>query len=234
MKTNNKKYTFFHYEVIILTIFIFIEVLILTTCILFNDSIHKIEVEPITISSFTYELEETKQDIVGIEKTVNPVDKAIEKMQLEMNEIKAIEDKKEWFLAYKDIVYRYSKWIDTPETVFDYFTEEEMDLILRAVETECYDQDFISKANVASVIFNRIELGGEFGDNVTEIITTPKQFAHGITSITQDTILATMYAWEIEDTTDGCVAFRSDKNAPDKWRKWNKIFKDDAGHYFYK
>lgn len=193
---------------------------------------------------------ETKQEIIEIkaipieettevihtqtpQSTLDPYETAILNMQLDMEEIKSIEDKKEWFLAYKDVLFKYKKWIDLPETVFDCFTSKEVDLILKAVETECYDQNFESKCNVASVIFNRIEIKGEFGDSVEEIITRPKQFAYGRDIITEDTILAVMYAWEIEDTTYGCVAFRS-KSKPEKWRKWERQFIDDAGHGFYK
>lgn len=165
--------------------------------------------------------------------TPDPYGTAMLNMQSDMEEIEAIEDKKEWFLAYKEILFKYYEWIDLPETVFDCFTDEEIDLILKAVETECYDQNFESKCNVASVIFNRIEIKGEFGDSVEEIITRPKQFAYGRDIITEDTILAVMYAWEIEDTTDGCVAFRS-KDKPPKWRKWTRQFVDDAQHAFYK
>lgn len=78
-----------------------------------------------------------------------------QRMQQELAEIEAIEDREEWFLAYKDIIYKYYKWFGAPETVFDVYTEEELMLIFRTVETECFDADFISKCNVASVIFNR-------------------------------------------------------------------------------
>lgn len=190
------------------------------------------ESTPILTSEFTYDLDVT--DVTEeVKEVIDPIEEATKRMQEEMEEIESITDKKEWFLAYKDIVYRYTKWFDPPETVFDCFTEEEIDLIFRAVETEVYDKDFNSKANVASVIFNRIERGGKFGNTVEKVITAPKQFAYGRTNITKDTILAVMYAWEIEDTTDGCVAFRSDIQL-EKWRKWNYVFTDDAGHHFYR
>lgn len=156
-----------------------------------------------------------------------------EQMQQEMLEIKYIEDQKEWFLAYKDIIFKYIKWIEVPQTIFDVYTEEEITLMCRTVETECYDQDFASKCNVASIIFNRIEQGGEFGNSVTEVITKENQFAYGRENITQDTILSIMYVYEIGDTTDECIAFRSDCS-PETWYGWKYSFTDDAGHHFYK
>ena len=161
----------------------------------------------------------------------------IEEYETKIAEIKNIEDTKEWFLDYKEINFKYVNWIDPPETVFDVFTEEEVRLICRAVETECYQQNFDSKVNVASVIFNRIE-SGKFGDTVNEVITSPNQFDYGRKNLSEDTILAVQYAFEIEDTTDGCIAFRSGK-LPEKWytwgdNYWTRIFVDDAGHGFYK
>ena len=157
----------------------------------------------------------------------------IEEYESKLEEIKQIEDTKEWFLAYKDLSFKYIKWIYHSETVFDAFTEEEVRLICKAVETECYQQNFDSKVNVASVIFNRIGIGGEYGDSVKEVITKPNQFAYGRDNLSEDTILAVQYAYEIMDTTDGCVAFRSGK-LPEKWYSWKLIFVDEAGHGFYK
>ena len=166
------------------------------------------------------------------EKETDQLEVISQKMQQELSEIESIEDREEWFLAYKDIIYKYYKWFGAPETVFDAYTEEELILIFRTVETECYDADFISKCNVASVIFNRFE-SGEFGDTIEEVITSPNQFAYERECITESTILSVMYVYEIGDTTDGCVAFRSDQ-CPMKWRSWEYVFTDDAGHNFYR
>lgn len=161
------------------------------------------------------------------------IEEKIQQMQQELTEIESIEDRQEWFLAYKDIIFKYVKWFGMPQTIFDAYTEEEITLICRVVETECYDQDFMSKCNVASVILNRVEQGGEFGGSVTEVITKKNQFAYYREDITQDTILSIMYVYEIGDTTDGCIAFRSDRS-PETWYGWKRMFADDAGHHYYK
>ena len=36
-----------------------------------------------------------------------------------------------------------------------------------------------------------------------------------------------------EDTTNGCIAFRSDCS-PNEWNSWTKQFTDESGHTFYK
>lgn len=182
---------------------------------------------------------EEVEEVEEIIKTTEEI--KLEEFNTNLAEIEYLkkESKEEWFIAYKNLTFEYVEWIGMPITVFDAFTEDEVRLICRAVETETYDQDFDSKVNVACVIFNRIE-SGKFGDTVTEVITNPNQFAYGRKKITESTILAVMYAYEIEDTTDGCIAFRSGE-PPEKWyinktktKYWTRQFIDDAGHGFYK
>lgn len=163
----------------------------------------------------------------------DPTELIIQEAQGKIYDISVIEDKEQWFIAYKKIIEEYKDVIDPPLTIYDYFTEEEIYLIQRVVETECYDQDFMSKCNAASVVMNRIEIGGEFGDTIEEVITKENQFAYWRKDITESTILAVEYAFQIEDTTGGCIAFRSDEK-PDEWYGWEYAFIDDAGHHFYR
>lgn len=181
-------------------------------------------VEPTIMSTITYEIEEVvnEPDIYEI---------AMQEMQEKMSELDSTTDKKEWFLAYKDIVFKYVEWIDPPETIFDYFTEDEVNLICRVVETETYQCDFDSKVNVANVVINRLE-SGRFGDTVEEIITTERQFAYWREIITEDTILAVMYAYEMEDTTFGALYFHSNEKT-DTFCGNEFIFQDETGHNFY-
>ena len=51
---------------------------------------------------------EEETELSEIEKLNNEVDAAIENMNVEMAEIESIKDKKEWFIAYKGIVDKYS------------------------------------------------------------------------------------------------------------------------------
>lgn len=188
---------------------------------------HKNDVsEPVLLSDITYEI--VFEEVI---EEPDPYEIAIQEMQEKMKEIDSIEDKKEWFLAYKNIVFKYIKWIDPPETIFDYYSSDEIDLICRVVETETYQCDFDSKVNVANVVLNRIE-SGEFGETVEEVITTESQFAYGRKSITKDTLFAVMYAYEIEDTTSGALYFHSNEKT-DTFCGRNYIFSDDAIHHFY-
>lgn len=157
----------------------------------------------------------------------------IQEAQRKMYDISTIENEEQWFIAYKKIIDEFRDVIDPPLTIYDYFTDEEIYLIQRAVETECYDQDFISKCNVANIIINRLKIGGEFGNTIEEVITKENQFAYWRKDITESTVLAVEYAYQIEDTTGGCIAFRSGE-LPKEWLKWVLVFIDDAGHGFYK
>lgn len=188
---------------------------------------HKNDIsEPVLLSDITYEI--VFEEVI---EEPEPYEIVIQEMQEKMSEIESIEDSKEWFLAYKDIVFEYAEWIDPPETIFDYFTEDEVNLICRVVETETYQCDFDSKVNVANVVINRLE-SGRFGDTVEEIITTERQFAYWREIITEDTILAVMYAYEMEDTTFGALYFHSNEKT-DTFCGNEFIFQDEAGHNFY-
>ena len=194
------------------------------------NSIEEIISAPIEIKE-TIEYE-VKQDIVTEEFIIDYYTLANNEYFAKMLELECGEiSKEEWYLGYKQLICEYAEYLALPETVYDVFTEEEIYLIQRAVETEVYQASFESKVNVASVIFNRIN-DGRFGDTVKKVITNPGQFAWHRTKISDSTILAVEYAFEIGDTTGGCIAFRSDRK-PEKWGKWTYSFSDDAVHHFY-
>lgn len=141
-------------------------------------------------------------------------------------------DKRAWFILYKSIQEEYDDYLDSPESIYDYFTDEQIVMMQKCIETETYQCSFEAKVNVACVILNRVE-HDEYPTDPVEIITSKNQFAYSRNNITEDTILALEYAFMIEDTTNGCIAFRSDCS-PDTWYGWTKQFTDDSGHTFYK
>ena len=172
-------------------------------------------------------------ELSEIEKLNNEVDAAIENMNVEMEEIESIENKKEWFIAYKEIVDRYSYILEPPEGIYDYYTDEELDMFFRVVQAEIGDEyTFEQKCNVASVILNRIE-HYKFSDEMLEILT-PQQFetvkngSYKNVKVSEDTILACEYVFMIEDTTDGCLFFDSNKAL-----NYEFVF-NDGTHNFYK
>ena len=152
-------------------------------------------------------------------------------------EILCIQDNKEFFLEYKKLIDEYSEWCDPPESIYDCFSEEELNLLFRVVEAEATAGGFDEKANVASVIFNRLE-HEKFGDTLNEILI-PSQFsplsdgrAYKV-KITEDTILACEYAFMIDDTTDGAIYFEAKgSNVHAAYAEF--LFQDSIGHKFYK
>ncbi len=161
------------------------------------------------------------------------IDNAIEEMNYEMTEIETITDKKEWFIAYKNIIEEYSYIIDPPETIYDYFSEEELDLLFHVVQAEVGDEySFESKVNVANVIFNRF-YHERFPDTLSDILVRD-QFSpiadgrYKEVEVTEDTILACEYAFTMDDTTDGCLFFDSNNTL-----NYQFVF-DDGAHNFYK
>ena len=112
-------------------------------------------------------------------------------------------NKEEWFKNYKAIQEEYSDWIDKDETIYDYFDQDELDLLFRIVETEVRgNENFDEKVNVASVIFNRIE-HEDFPMTLTDVLTEYPQFSSYISGayrnveVTDTTILACEYAFQI-------------------------------------
>lgn len=165
-------------------------------------------------------------------KIYSEYDVAVKEMNREIDEIDSLTGK-DWFIAYKDIVSQYSYIIDLPETIYDYFTDEELSLLFHVVQAEvgeeyCFEQ----KANVANVIFNRLR-HERFPDNLLEILEA-KQFQpiadgrYRTVDVTENTILACEYAFMFPDTTNGSLFFDSNDTL-----KYEFVMNDEA-HNFYK
>jgi hypothetical protein len=206
--------------VVIMSWFIFI-------MFLEQDEYNRIEIEefPITYQSMV------ENDNAKLSRKENEKEIALREIEEKLSEIRQIEDKKGWYLSYKDLIKSHSDVIDPPETVYENYTEEEIYLIQRCVETECHGGDFDSKCNVASVIFNRIN-SDEFGNTPHNVITQPNQFAYGRRNISEETKLAVEYVFDIGDTTNGCIAFHSNAKR-NKFNNWDYAFTDELGHNFY-
>ena len=143
-----------------------------------------------------------------------------------------IQQKHQWFLAYKEVIAKYPKELHKP-TIYESFSKEDLTLLYGVVQAETGNEySFVEKINVISVIFNRLN-SGQYS-SLREVLTAPYQFADVVKGkeIDEKTILACEYVFLFGDTTDGCLAFRSDI-APNKWHNWTYQFSDEA-HNFYK
>lgn len=186
------------------------------------------------IFSCAKEQEIEQEEYIEDEQEVNIRELSILYANKELDSIEYLKetDKLEWYKRYKKIMCKYKYVIDSPLSLFDVYTEEEIRLICQTVETECCGQDFDAKCNVASVIFNRID-NGKYGSTVEEVITSPNQFTYWRTNIPEDTLYAVMYVFEIEDTTDGCLSFNNGSKK-EKFSGRSYVFSDSSGHHFYR
>lgn len=167
---------------------------------------------------------------VAVEETIEPPTRE-ELMFEEWDALSEIESKKEWFLAYKEFIEKYPEY-DRPQSIYEKYTDEEIYIMQRVIETEVYGKDFDAKANVASVILNRIEGENNFSDDPMVVCTSPGQFVYSRKQISEDTKLALEYAEEIEDTTNGALYFNS-MTPMDSWNGRERKFTDHVGHSFY-
>lgn len=202
-------------------------VLVLTLPMLNLFTIHTEAEPPVEIIK---EVEVIKE--VPVEKEIDLYEQKCSEVLLKQEALSLIENKKEWFIAYKKLINEYSEWVDSPETIYDYYSEEDINYLARAVETECYGCDFESKVHVASVILNRAE-NENFPDTLEGVVTASGQFVYSKKSISEDTQLAIEYAFEIEDETEGALYFHSNKMT-DCFNGADYIFSDNAVHHFYK
>lgn len=176
----------------------------------------------------TISLNHIAQSIDDVKEAAYDV-KALE-YQTELAALDQIQDKEKWFLEYKDLSERYSEYIGVPVTIYDMYSENEIYLLQRMVETEVGSGDFESKVHVADVVWNRIE-NDKWPDTIEKIIV-PGQFAFGKTMISESTRLAVEYSFMFPDETMGALAFHSMEKS-DKFGNYFYLFTDQVGHHFY-
>ena len=152
-------------------------------------------------------------------------------------------DKMQWFIQYKAIQDEYAEWIDKDETIYDIFTDDELNLLFEIVEAEVTGEDhFQSKVNVASVIFNRLyhDTDNQFPDDLTGILTAKSQLSsysdgrYKKVTVTDTTKLAVEYAFQIGGNIDGSLYFDSCKGKSWANSKRQFVFQDSVKHNFYK
>lgn len=153
-----------------------------------------------------------------------------EDCQVRYLEITEIENKEEKLTRFLDLINEYRDYLEPPIMLEDRFSEEEIYLICRCVETEVYQQNFSSKVNVSAVIFNR--LASELFPNSIDAIIIENQFAFWRTDISEDTYRAVEYAWLFGGDCEDALWFHSYTTPCDFYGEYSG-YTDDAGHHFY-
>lgn len=118
------------------------------------------------------------------------------------------------------------------------FTEDELYALYHVVESEAYGCHYINYRNVANVIFNRYS-DGWWGKSLTDVLYYPGHFMVVTTGFYKTVvpsaaaILAIDEAWA-HDYTGGALFFDSTNGESYAAKHCTFLFRDSAGHDFYK
>lgn len=197
-----------------------------------NETIENIENAHIAV------IEETKPSMTPEEFNKLFLELTYNRMNSDMNSIEYLKENnlEQWFKSYKQVLNNYDDIFDVPESIYDVFSSDELDLLFRVVHAEIGDEwTFEQKVNVASVIYNRVD-SEYFGNSLTTVLI-PGQFStisngayHNEPSA--KTIAACEYAYEIENTAKDCLYFHSNKLTSDTFCGAKYKFSDGAHHFF--
>ena len=183
--------------------------------------------------------EKVEEITVEIEPEEDVVSEREQEMYDEMIRVAYIEDRKEWFIEYKKLFDKYPEFLAKQESIYDVYSDAELEKLFRTVEAEATGGTFQDKVNVAVTIFNRIN-NEEFGSTIDEVITSD-QFSplldgrYSEVKITEDTILACEYAYIFGIIEHDALYF--DATNGDSWahRNLEEVEVDgDNAHRFYK
>lgn len=178
---------------------------------------------------------ETSEEAFVVKREDAMVMMAIEEMSAKMTKLDEVKDKEEWFISYKEIVNEYSYILDPPETIYDYYTKDEIDKLFAVVQAEVGDEySFEQKCNVASVIFNRVYCNEDSfaKQNTLSDVLTSDQFGtikdgrYKTVEVSETTRLACEYVFMFGSTTEA-LFFDSDGSLNYKW------IENDGAHNFY-
>ena len=130
--------------------------------------------------------------------------------------------------AFDDMtMFRHVKVNDS--TIYDVFTDMEIQYVCRMVETEDYQAEFISKVHGAEVAFARWRQMED--PNMVSVITHRGAFAYGRKNISDDTLLAVEYAWQYATEAENALFFR--RGYADEWYGQPYLLTDPNGHVLY-
>lgn len=189
-----------------------------------EETTEEIQQEEIIIAEPECEIE------LEIEPEIKP-ETPEEILEKELSELDKIKDNKlEYLIEYKEIWERYLDSFSRPVTIYDVFTEEEIYLMCRCIQTETNGAPFDAKVNVAVVILNRLD-SDLYPNKVSEVIV-PGQFAFWRTEFEDNTLPALEYAYlfGVEKIKDA-LYFQSAGDYETFCKREQKYY--DGYHWFY-
>lgn len=189
-----------------------------------------------------YKHEEEKVEVniqEDITTEVSEIAEREQEMYDEMIRIAYIEDRKEWFIEYKGLFEKYPEFLAKQESIYDVYSDSELEKLFRTIEAEATGGTFQDKVNVAVTIFNRIN-HEEFGSTIDEVITSD-QFSplqdgrYYEVAVTEETVLACEYAYIFRIIEHDALFF--DRTNGNSWAHRNREEVEvdgDNAHRFYK
>ena len=170
---------------------------------------------------------------------IEPVPEDVVRRAAYLSEMQSLKlssnSREEWFMEYKKLQEKYSDVADEYITIYDVFSEKEINLLFRVVQAEIGDYSFEQICNVTSVIFNRVA-DGRFGRSLNEVLN-PSQFStisNGAIykrNPTERVKLACEYVYIFGDTTNGALFFHSNSKS-DTFSGYPYRFSDGAHHFY--
>lgn len=182
------------------------------------------------ISVDDVEKEETEVELIEEKTDLEIAQEEYDTKLISLNSMNL--SKEEWFKQYKSLTEKYGDILGKPETIYDNFTQQELDLLFKVVQAEIGSEySFEQKCNVVSVIYNRLS-DHHFGDAINEILvghqfSTISNGAIYKVTVDEKTILACEYIYQFGDTTNGALFF--DSNGMLNY----KFLFNDGAHNFY-
>lgn len=182
------------------------------------------------VSVSNVEKEETKVEVIEKKTDLEIAQEEYDAKLIGINSMNL--SKEEWFKQYKSLTEEYEDILGRPETIYDNFTQQELDLLFKVVQAEIGSEySFEQKCNVVSVIYNRLK-DYRFGNTINEILvghqfSTISSGAVYKVTVDEKTILACEYVYQFGDTTSGALFF--DSNG----RLNYKFLFNDGAHNFY-
>lgn len=152
-----------------------------------------------------------------------------------IDELETTDDLSDWYEQYLDLIEENLDCYDPPESIKDYYSQSDIELLWRLVETEAGGTSFKSKVLIAEVVMNRMD-SKEFPDDIYTVMTTKKQFSikKKLNKVTDETKRACECAFQIPDLSQGALYFHSIKECENFFGKEFLFIDEDSGHKFYK
>lgn len=188
---------------------------------------------------YTNGYQKVEETTVEVEPEEDVVSEREQEMYDEMIRVAYIEDRKEWFIEYKKLFDKYPEFLTKQESIYDVYSDAELEKLFRTVEAEATGGTFQDKVNVAVTIFNRIS-HEEFGSTIDEVIT-PDQFSPFMdgryyeVTVTENTILACEYAYIFRTIEHDALYFDATNGNSWAHRNLEEVeVNGDNAHRFYK